>query len=253
MDTVDYQEQESHSPVSHPGRTVASLPHDSWTFPSRQQKAEFNVPWEEAVAKRTNSMYFEMWLQQKEQIQCTLGGGCSVGSLVWEERRGGQAWCFHWESWNDMVFPLGAEWDGEQGTGPAPHPGLQVLSLLFCLNEAAALTVAHNLQPTADPQVPSPGCSGRNVLTHRSHLIPGESPPPWGMQRCCAPFQSTSGRPFSHNPTFKVKIQSVLSLSFFSWPHELTLPTLSKEGSRGRGAGWELAPGCHTGSGFSFY
>lgn len=76
---------------------------------------------------------------------------------------------------------MGAGWDGEQGTGPAPHPELQVLSLAFCLNEAAALTVAHNLQPTAEPQVLSVGCSGRNVLTHHSHLILGESPPPWGM------------------------------------------------------------------------
>lgn len=177
-----------------------------------------------------------MWLQQKKsKIQCTLRGGCSKKkrpkfNVPWEVAAVWAPWCGR-RGRRDRPgastgsHGMGAGWDGEQGTGPAPHPGLQVLSLVFCLNEAAALTVVHNLQPTADPQVLFPGCSGRNVLTHHSHLIPGESPPRWGMQRCCAPFQSTSGQLCSHNPTLKVKIQSVLSPSFFPKPHELTLPT----------------------------
>lgn len=46
---------------------------------------------------------------------------------------------------------------GRQGTGLALHPGLQVLPLVFCLNEAAGLNVACNLQPKAKPcQSPFP-------------------------------------------------------------------------------------------------
>lgn len=40
---------------------------------------------------------------------------------------------------------------GEAGTGPALCPRLQVLPLLFCLNSAAGLNAAHNVQPTAKP------------------------------------------------------------------------------------------------------
>lgn len=175
-DTVDYQERESHSPVSHPGRTMASLPRDSWTFPFRQQKEQ-------------NSMYLERWLQ--------------CGHPGWKERQ--------WDvpGLSTGSHGMGARWDGEQGTGPALHPGLQVLSLVFCLNEAAALDMVHNLQPTAEPcQSPLPRllrkeCTRPSFPPCHLWLIPGESPPPWGMQGCCDPSRTHHGIPPPTTPLFK--------------------------------------------------
>lgn len=173
-DTVDYQERESHSPVSHPGRTMASLPHDSWTFPFRQQKEQ-------------NPMYLERWLQ--------------CGHPGWEERQ--------WDvpSLSTGSHGIGSRWDGEQSQ--LFTLGCRCSLWFFCLNEAAALNMVHNLQPTADPcQSPLPRllrkeCARPSFPPCHLRLIPGESPPPWGMQGCCAPPRTHQGVPAPTTPFFK--------------------------------------------------
>lgn len=152
-----------------------------------------------------------------------------MGTLAWEQRQ-----------WDVLGLStggrgMGARWDGERGTGPAPHPGLQVLSLVFCLNEAAALNVVHSLQPTADPcQILSPGAQeGMHspiapISSQQSLLLPG------GCRDAVLPpeYIRVSLLP---QPHLEGKIQSVLSLSFFPWPHELALPSSPEKGPEGEG------------------
>lgn len=126
-----HQEQESRGPASHPGGTMASLPHDSWTFPFRQQKEQ-------------NSMYLERWMQCGHPSRGRRGSRmCPVPACP-------RPAC-------PSHGAAGARWGGRQGTGTAPRPGLRALSLVFCSNEAAGQNVARNLQPSAKPcQSPFP-------------------------------------------------------------------------------------------------
>lgn len=165
---------------------MASLPHDSWTFPLRQQKERNSMylgRWMQQ--KERNSMYFGRWLQQKEQNLMRLGKWLQqkveysmyferwlqCGHPGMEGEKGGCAWSFHWESWN--------------------------------------------------------GCKVG-----------------WGAR---------PAHPCSHIPTFKVKIQFILSPSFFPWPHELPIPTSPEKGPERGWMGMALMPSWHTGSGFTFH
>lgn len=209
---MDYQEQESHSPVSHPGRTVASLPHDRWTFPFRQQKEQ-------------NSVYLERWLQQKEQNSMYL-----------------ERWlqCGHWDVPGFSSGGMG--WDGEQGTGSALHPGLQVLFLLFCLSGSAALNVVHNLQPTAEPPQNRLPRLPRKECARPSFPPDPRSLSSLGMQRCCAPSRTHQGVPA---PTATLLSENTIGSLLVLLPTAPRADTsqLSREAQRGwRGVG--LMPSC---------
>lgn len=109
-----------------PGGTVASLPHDSWTFPLDSNRSK---------------------------IQRPSRSGCNADALpVGAEAADVPgppclrlAHASHGGSWGRGCDV------GWQGTGLALCPGLQVLPPVFCLNEAGGLNVAHSLEPTAKP------------------------------------------------------------------------------------------------------
>lgn len=90
---------------------------------------------------------------KRSKIQCTSRSGCNADT----PRVGGDAAecaqsplpasypSLPWRESGERVRG-GAQ---RQGMGPALRPGLQVLPLVFCLNEAAGLNVARNLHPSA--------------------------------------------------------------------------------------------------------
>lgn len=188
---------------------------------------------------------------KKSKIQCTLRGGCSKKSKTQCTLRGGcSVGTGHWDvpGFSSGSHGMGARWDGEQGTGSALRPSLQVLSLLFCLNGSAALNVVHNLQPTAEPpQSLCPGCPGRN---------PSFPPHPRsfcsrGMQRCCAPSRTHQGVPA---PTAPLLNENTIGSLLVLLPTAPRADTSQRRVRRERGwMGMGLMPSCHTGSGITFY
>lgn len=132
-----------------------------------------------------------------------------------------------------LAFPLGVMewckvgWGAGCRASSSPRAAGALSGFLLersCCSERGSQPPAHS-SPLPEA---SPLCSGRNALTHRPHLIPGgcrdaELPP----ERIRVPLLP--------QPHSEGKIQSVLSLSSFPWPHKLTLPTSPGKGPEGEG------------------
>lgn len=192
---------------------MASLPHDRWTFPFRQQKEQ-------------NSVYLERWLQ------------CGHWAL-------GRAWIFLWEPRNGCKVGWGAGY----GLSSSPQPAGALSAFLLewiCCSERGSQPPAHSgASPKSLPRLPRKECARPSFPPHPRSFCS------LGMQRCCAPSRTHQGVPAPTAPLLNENTIGSLLVLLPTAPRADTSQRRVRRERGWMGMG--LMPSCHTGSGITFY